>query len=264
MSILGEQTLLLVAVMEAFLRTIRHLQIIIIALAAGLIVLCAVMMYMVLHHKPAGFIVGLGPQWGGIPLLTTVLLGVSAFALLLSFALPVFVLKVQTASWAKQAKPIEGELTSWDSSDLTWLNRMPAETLTKLMMIFQASRIVVVALCEAAGMMSGIAYLLEAHLVSLVMAGISIGLMLWRVPTQASLGNWVFMQVERLKREIAAQHRLDLIGQHVSEVVHDSWSTHRHLPDARYCQGESLVHQGTGNRALLRSVFLCGLLSRRL
>jgi len=55
--------------------------------------------------------------------------------------------------------------------------------------------------CEAAGMMSGIAYLLEAHLVSLIMVGVSIGLMLWRVPTKTAMGNWVFMQVERLKRE---------------------------------------------------------------
>lgn len=185
--------------MEALLKTLRHLQIIIIALAAGLIVLAAVMIYMVLHLKPAGFIGGQGPQWNGIPLLTTLFLGIGALNLFLSFVIPLLILKTQIAQWAKQAKPIEGELASWETSDLTWLDRVPTEALSKLLAIFQSSRIVAVALCEAAGMMCGIAYLLEAHLASLVMVGISITLMLIRVPTQPMLSNWVFAHIERLK-----------------------------------------------------------------
>jgi len=185
--------------MVVFLKTLRHLQIIIIALAAGLIVLTAVMLYMVLHLKPAGFIGGQGPQWNGVPLLTALFLGIGALNLLLSFVIPVLILKTQTAQWAKQAKPIEGELTSWETSDLTWLDRVPAETLSKLLSIFQSSRIVAVALCEAAGMMCGIAYLLEAHLTSLAMVGLSIALMLIRVPTQPMLSNWVFGHIEHLK-----------------------------------------------------------------
>ncbi|MFT3879163.1 MAG: hypothetical protein QM703_05815 [Gemmatales bacterium] len=185
--------------MEAFLKTLRHLQIIIIALAAGLIVLAAVMIYMVLHLKPAGFIGGQGPQWNGVPLLTALFLGIGALNLFLSFVIPLLILKTQTAQWAKQAKPIEGELTTWETSDLTWLDRVPTETLSKLLTIFQSSRIVAVALCEAAGMMCVIAYLLEAHLPSLVMVGISIALMLIRVPTQSTLSNWVFGHIEQLK-----------------------------------------------------------------
>lgn len=185
--------------MEAFLKTLRHLQIIIIALAAGLIVLAVVMIYMVLALKPAGFIGGQGPQWNGVPLLTTLFLGLGALNLLLSVVVPLLIVKTQTRQWAKQAKPIEGELTSWETSDLTWLDRVPTETLSKLLTIFQSSRIVAVALCEAAGMMCGMAYLLEAHLASLVMVGISIALMLTRVPTQSMLSNWVFGHIEQLK-----------------------------------------------------------------
>ncbi len=185
--------------MEAFLKTLRHLQIIIIALAAGLIVLGAVMIYMVLQVRPAGFIGGQGPQWNGVPLMTALFLGLGALNLFLSFVVPLLIVKFQTAAWAKQARPLEGELTSWETSDFTWLHRVPVGTLSQLLTIFHSSRIVAVALCEAAGMMCGIAYLLEAQLVSLVMVGISIALMLKQVPTQAMMSNWVFGHIERLK-----------------------------------------------------------------
>lgn len=187
--------------MEAFHKTLRNLQVIILALAAGLLILVAIMMHMVLNVKPGGFVGGLGPQFGGLPLLTTVLVGVAVLTLLLSFVLPKFMIDAQISLWKKQVRPIEGELTSWETSDLAWLNRVPAETLSKLLMIFQTSRIVVVSLCEAAGMLSVIAYLLEAHTVALVMAGVAIILMVWHVPTQSSLSSWVFTQIERLKRE---------------------------------------------------------------
>lgn len=185
--------------MEALLKTVRHLQIIIIALAAGLIMLAAVMIYMVLVIKPAGFIAGQGPQWNGVPMLTTLFLGIGALNLFLSFVLPMLLLKTQTALWAKQARPIDGELTSWETSDLTWLDRVPAESLSKLLAIFQSNRIVAVALCEVSGMVCGIAFLLEAHLVSLVMVGISIALMLCRLPSQSRLSNWVYVQIDQLK-----------------------------------------------------------------
>ena len=106
-----------------------------------------------------------------------------------------------TSQWAKEAQPIAGDLTSWEASDLTWLNRVPNDSLNKLLMAFQTNRIVAVALCEAAGMISGVAYLLEANPISLVLMGMAIGLMIWSVPTQTSLSTWVFSQIERLKRE---------------------------------------------------------------
>lgn len=187
--------------MEAFRKTLSILQVIILALAAGLIVLSAVMIYMVAQVKPGGFIGGAGPQLAGWPLMTTVLDGVSFLNILLSVYLPPLFLKRMTSQWAKEAQPIAGDLTSWEASDLTWLNRVPNDSLNKLLMAFQTNRIVAVALCEAAGMISGVAYLLEANPISLVLMGMAIGLMIWSVPTQTSLSTWVFSQIERLKRE---------------------------------------------------------------
>lgn len=187
--------------MEAFRKTVSILQVIILALAAGLIVLSAVMIYMVIQVKPGGFIGRAGPQLAGLPLMTIVLDGISLITLLISFFLPPLLLNVMTSNWAKKAQPIDGDLASWETSDLTWLDRVPRKSLETLLNLFQTNRIVAVALCEGAGMTSGIAYLLEAHLVSLALVAVAIGLMIWRVPTQTTLSSWVYAQMERLKRE---------------------------------------------------------------
>jgi hypothetical protein len=187
--------------MEALVKTLRNLQVITLALVAGLMMLTAVMIYMVAQVKPGGFIGVAGPQLGGWPLMTTVLDGVSILTILLAVYLPPIFLKQTVGQWSKEAQPLVGDLTSWEASDLTWLNRVPKDSLNKLLMAFQTNRIVAVALCEAAGMISGVAYLLEANPISLVLMGMAIGLMIWNVPTQTSLSAWVFAQMEKLKRE---------------------------------------------------------------
>ena len=186
--------------MEAFRKTVSILQVIIVALAAGLTVLGAVMIYMVIQVKPGGFIGGAGPQLAGLPLLTIVMDGISLVILLLSFFLPPVMLNIMTTNWAKKAQPIDGDLASWETSDLTWLDRVPGESLQTLLNLFHTNRFVSVALCEAAGMISSIAYLLEARFVSLALLVAAITMMIWRVPTQTMLSSWVFGQMERLKR----------------------------------------------------------------
>ena len=187
--------------MEAFRKTVSILQVIILALVAGLTVLGAVMIYMVIQVKPGGFIGGAGPQLAGLPLMTMVLDGISFVCLLLSFILPSMLLNIMTSKWARKAQPIEGDLASWETSDLTWLDRVPGESLQTLLNLVHTNRIVSVALCEAAGMISTIAYLLEANLVSLALLVASIAMMIWRIPTQSTLNKWVSSQMERLKRE---------------------------------------------------------------
>jgi hypothetical protein len=187
--------------MQAFRKTLSILRVIILALAAGLTVVGAVMIYMVIQVKPGGFIGGAGPQLAGLPLMTIVMDGISLVILLLSFFLPPVLLNIMTRNWARKAQPIEGDLATWETTDLTWLDRVPGESLQSLLNLFHTNRIVSVALCEAAGMISVIAYLLEANFISLALLIASIAMMIWRIPTQSTLNNWVYAQMERLKRE---------------------------------------------------------------
>lgn len=187
--------------MNTFTKTLRNLQIILLALAGGLIFLAIVIMFMVFQLKPGGFAAGQGPQWNAVPLLTVGFLGLSVFNMLLATFLPPILLKNQISKWARSAEPITTKFDSWEASDLAWIERVPTSTLNELLQRFQTSRIISAALCEAAGMMSAIAYLLEGQAASLIVIGMAIALMFWQIPSKASLGQWLFTQVERMQRD---------------------------------------------------------------
>lgn len=187
--------------MNTFTRTLRNLQVILIALAGGLIFLTVIILFMVAQLRPAGFAGGQGPQWNGFSLLTLLFLGISVLNMLLAAFLPPMLLNSQLTQWAKSAEPVTAKFDSWEASDLSWMERLPTSTLDGLLQRFQSSRILTVALCEAAGMMCAIAYLLDANAISLIVIGMAIALMFWHVPTKTSLNQWLFAQVEKLQRD---------------------------------------------------------------
>lgn len=187
--------------MQPFQKTLTIVQVIMITMAAGLIILSGIMIYMVHQVQPGGFLGPKGPELGPLPLITTTLAGTSLLVLILALILPAFILNTQLTWWKKQAQPVQGEFSAWETTDLAWLDRVPSETLTSLLGIFHNNKIMTVALFEGAGMLSAMAYLLEAHWFALTMLILSIVLMLAKVPTQATLNTWLFTQIEQLRRD---------------------------------------------------------------
>lgn len=187
--------------MDTFTKTLRNVQVILFALVSGLTLLSLVSIYMVFQVKPGGFAAGQGPQWNAVPLLTAGFLGISLLNMMLVFVLPPLLLNNQIRQWTRSAEPVGTKLDSWESSELAWIDRVPLNILGEMLQRFQSNRILCASLCEAAGMLSAIAYLIEGHPASLAMIVLAIVVMFLHIPTKASLGQWLFSQIERLQRE---------------------------------------------------------------
>jgi len=184
--------------------TVRNLQVILFALVGGLVVLMVVIMSVLMQVKPGGFIGAQGPKLGELPLITTVLCGIAVMNLVISLGLPAFVTRTSVGQLAKTVKPVEVEVevevevASWDTEYIAWQEKVPEETMTKLLGIFQAEKIIAGALCEAGGMLAAVAYLLEANWVAVVLLFLCIAAMLMRLPTLDGVNRWLLTQVTRL------------------------------------------------------------------
>jgi hypothetical protein len=121
--------------------------------------------------------------------------------LLLSLVIPTLSTRIQLDYVKKHCQPIVGEFTSWETSDLTWLERIPKDTLDHLLGWFLSTKVVTVALCEAPGMICAVVYLLEAHWIALALIVLAIIFILARVPNQTTLNTWLFTQVEKLRNQ---------------------------------------------------------------
>jgi len=178
--------------------TVRNLQVILFALVGGLVVLMVVIMSVLMQVKPGGFIGVQGPKLGELPLITTVLCGIAVMNLVISLGLPAFITRTSVGQLAKTVKPVEVVVASWDTENIAWQEKMPEETMTKLLGIFQAEKIIAGALCEAGGMLAAVAYLLEANWVAVVLLFLCIAAMLMRLPTLDGVNRWLLTQVTRL------------------------------------------------------------------
>lgn len=187
--------------MDPFRKTLQNIQVIMFALVGGLLMVCFLIIYMVFTVKPGGFIAGNGPQWGNLPLMTTMFVGISVITLILSFVVPAFISRLQIKLGGTPSEPFRGELASWETADQAWLERVPAGTLDKLLNVYQSHKILTVALAEAGGILSAIAYLLEGYWVAIAMVAVVIVSMILRIPTKSTMNAWLFEQVERMKRE---------------------------------------------------------------
>lgn len=186
--------------MKWFSTALIQVRITVLGLAGGLIVLMGMCMFMLHQVKPGGFIAGNAPQWGNVLLLTALFCGISILLFLTSLGLPQWITASNLSRWARHAEPLPMDVTGLDQSNTDWLEQAPETSLKSLVQIFQIGKIVPAALCEACGMLCALAYLLEAHPLSIVMVFISICLMLYRFPSQAELNGWLLQQFEKLQK----------------------------------------------------------------
>lgn len=179
--------------------TVRNLQVIYFALLGGLVVLMGVIMSVLLQVRPEGFIGAKGPKLGDFPLITTVLCGIAVMNLLLALGLPSFITRSNIDQYARTAGSVNVPMESWESESTTWQEKLPAETMGKLLGYYMVEKIITAAMCEAGGMLSAVAYLLEAQWVAVVLLFFCIACMLWRLPTVDGLNRWLLTQVSRLQ-----------------------------------------------------------------
>lgn len=178
--------------------TVSNLQIIYFALLGGLVVLMVVIMTVLLQVRPEGFIGAKGPRLGDFPLITTVLCGIAAMNLLLALGLPGFITRNNIEQYTKTTSPMNVQVETWDTENTAWQEKLPAETMGRLLGYYQTEKIIVAAMCEAGGLCSAVAYLLEAQWVAVVLLFLCIAVMLWRVPTLDGVNRWLLTQVSRL------------------------------------------------------------------
>lgn len=186
--------------MDHFTKTLRITQVITLALAGGMVVVMAVVMFMLLNVQPAGFLAGKGPQVGGFPLITLVLCSAGVFLLAVSFILPAIITKAQVTQWAKTAVPATGELKDWETNDVAWMEKVDAPSLNRLLMIFQIEKVILAGVCEAAGVLCAVAYLMETQWIAIVLLVLAIASMVGRLATKGSLNQWLYEQFARLQR----------------------------------------------------------------
>lgn len=179
--------------------TVRNLQVIYFALLGGLVVLMGVIMSVLLQVRPEGFIGAKGPKLGDFPLITTVLCGIAAMNLLLALGLPAFITRNNIEQFVKTTGPVNVQMESWDTENVAWQEKLPTETMGKLLGYFMVEKIITAAMCEAGGMLSAVAYLLEAQWVAVVLLFFCIACMLWRLPTVDGVNRWLLTQVSRLQ-----------------------------------------------------------------
>ncbi len=179
--------------------TIRNLQVIYFALLGGLVVLMGVIMTVLLQVRPEGFIGAKGPKLGEFPLITTVLCGIAAMNLLLALGLPEFITRNNIDQYGRAAGSVKVPMENWEVDSTTWQEKLPVETMGKLLGYYMVEKIITAAMCEAGGMLSAVAYLLEAQWVAVVLLFLCIACMLWRLPTMDGVNRWLLTQVSRLQ-----------------------------------------------------------------
>ncbi|HQR42414.1 MAG TPA: hypothetical protein PLX97_07010 [Gemmatales bacterium] len=184
--------------MPPYLRTLRNTQVIAIALILGLLILVAILFFMLVQVKPGGFIGGQGPQWNNLPLLTVFLAGLGVVLLGCSLILPPVVTAMNLKRWQAEATPLAGTLAEWEQAEPAWLEKVPADTLDKLLQVFQSDRLLKLVLPEGAGILGAMAYLLEGHWLAIVVLFLAIATMVLRIPTSASLLQWLAVQMGKV------------------------------------------------------------------
>lgn len=149
---------------------ILQLRLIVLALAMGLGIFTSVALYLV--HA------GNGPLMGAADnLLTIILLGAAVGTLLMQFVVPSLVYGARRQLLAKQ----------------------PSVTRQQLLLAFQVRLVVGCALCEGAGFMAAMAYLMEGHFAALPFIAVALLLILIRLPSSDGLASWLDREEEWLR-----------------------------------------------------------------
>ncbi len=160
------------------------MQIIAVALVIGLMTFLVVILYIVQVQNQGR---GTTPPQGA-PLISLIAAGFLGVLAIASFLVPAAIMRstlqrIAAGTW----KPAPGM-------------EVPATDAGKLMVLYQTTLIVGLAMLEGPGFFGGIAYLLEAQAFALGIVAVGIILMLARFPTESRVRRWLEVQEEQLGR----------------------------------------------------------------
>jgi hypothetical protein len=164
---------------------LRAMQIITIALILGVVFFVVVALVITANQPPAGG----PPVVGDIPIVTLL----ACVFFLLQAGMSFFVPTVMEQQLLRQI--VTGAFPP--------AAQVPPEGRTdagSLLALRQTSLIVGLALIEGACFFGGVAYIVERHYLGLLVAGLGVGLILTRFPTEASIRQWLEAKKEELAR----------------------------------------------------------------
>jgi hypothetical protein len=186
--------------MDPFRKQLIQMQVIPTALAAGLLVMIIVVVTVVelLGRPVAAKVVLLAPN---VPLITSVMAGISLFLLFIIIVVPPLIERAAIRRAVQRRKLSAEALPTWTETDSPWVERADAEVLYQIVQALHNKTILRAALLEALGMLSGMAYLVEAHPASLAFMALSQVWLITSIPTRAKVSQWLANQLERLRVE---------------------------------------------------------------
>ncbi|AMV40399.1 hypothetical protein [Planctomyces sp. SH-PL62] len=179
---------------DALQGSTRTAQIIIAALVMGVVMFWAIITLVL----PAG--VGpqpapgaAGPDILGLPILTALAVGFGAVSVVMSLALPRVMVDGALRGIAKGLSPDSTTDAPPGAKQI-----YPAGDVEKLLPVYISQLIVASALNEGAAFFAGIAYMMEHHAASILVAGVLLALMLTRFPTADRIQIWLEAQLQNL------------------------------------------------------------------
>ncbi|HMP17785.1 MAG TPA: hypothetical protein PKD72_12230 [Gemmatales bacterium] len=180
--------------------TARNVRVIYFALAGGLIFLLGICLYMISQVAPNGFVAGkaAGPAILNLPFLTLILSVVAIMNLLMSLVLPGTITKNRLDRLGKKQEPPQLSWDEWDTENTSWQEQLPQPLRLELLQTYSAESIMGAALAQSTGIISAVAYLLEAHWLPIVLLFLAIVYMLWNLPTLPKLNHWLRKKVKFL------------------------------------------------------------------
>jgi hypothetical protein len=171
-------------------KRIRTLQIVVLALAAGVVSFLVIAVIVRVTREP--------DQLAGLPVLTYVLLALAIVTLVFSLVFPerLFVRqrrKIAAGSW----QPVlEGQETPQVATEL-----LQAGDAGKLYLLFNQRTVITAGMREGAGFLATIAFFLEGQVVALVVGVLVAVLVLMLFPTSNRVHHWIEQQLQLLDRD---------------------------------------------------------------
>jgi hypothetical protein len=186
--------------MDPFRKLLIQMQVITVALSAGLLVMIIVVVTVVqlLGRPMAANVQMLAPN---VPMVTAVMAAASLVLLFVAVFIPPLIERVSTRRVARRGSLATDDVPSWVEVDPPWVQRPDAEMLYQLVQSLHNKTILRAAVLEALGLLSGMAYLVEAHAASLAFMGLSQLWLVLSIPTRQKVSQWLAAQVERLRYE---------------------------------------------------------------
>ncbi len=176
---------------DAVQKTVRGGQIIVGALAGGVIFFCVLITTVLSEGRQPG--AGRGPFLLGLPLLTAIAVGHGLILTVASFLVPKVVVDGGLRAIAKGPS-----LDNMKRTESGQRQVYPASDVGRLLPLFQRQLIIATALNEGAAFFAAIAYLIEGQAVALAVAGTMVAFILARFPVLDRVQGWLEAQLERL------------------------------------------------------------------